>query len=84
VEDGFVSIVGRVKRFAKVAGEMVSLEMVERAANLAAPASMHGVSTQPDGSRGEAIVLFTTDTGLTREALINSARKLACRRLRSP
>lgn len=74
-DDGFVSIVGRVKRFAKVAGEMVSLEVVEKVALQASPGAMHGATTQPDGGRGEAIVLFTTDGALTREALVESARK---------
>ncbi len=83
-DDGFLSIIGRVKRFAKVAGEMVSLEVVERLAQMAAPGAMHGVSTRPDGSRGEAIVLFTTDTGLTREALVDSARKLGVPELAVP
>ena len=75
-EDGYLSIVGRVKRFAKVAGEMVSLEVVEKMATMAAPAAVHGASTQTDGARGEAIVLFTTDAALTRDALVSSARKL--------
>ncbi len=82
--EGYLSIVGRVKRFAKVAGEMVSLEVVERAANLAAPGAMHGVSTQPDGARGEAIVLFTTAVALTREALVESVRKLGVPELAVP
>ena len=63
---------------------MVSLEVVEQVATMAAPGSMHGVSTQPDGSRGEAIVLFTTDTALTREALVDSARKLGVPELAVP
>ncbi|MDO8312990.1 MAG: AMP-binding protein, partial [Sideroxyarcus sp.] len=75
-DDGFVAIVGRVKRFAKVAGEMVSLEVVEKIALQAAPGAVHGATTQPEGERGEAIVLFTTDKALTREALVESARKL--------
>ncbi|MDD5056749.1 MAG: bifunctional acyl-ACP--phospholipid O-acyltransferase/long-chain-fatty-acid--ACP ligase [Sideroxydans sp.] len=75
-DDGFVSIVGRVKRFAKIAGEMVSLEVVEKLATQASPNAMHGASTQPDGARGEVIVLFTTDAALTREALSASAKTL--------
>jgi acyl-[acyl-carrier-protein]-phospholipid O-acyltransferase/long-chain-fatty-acid--[acyl-carrier-protein] ligase len=73
-DEGFVSIVGRVKRFAKVAGEMVSLEVVEKLAIQASATAAHGASTQPDGARGEAIVLFTTDAGLTRDALAASAK----------
>jgi acyl-[acyl-carrier-protein]-phospholipid O-acyltransferase / long-chain-fatty-acid--[acyl-carrier-protein] ligase len=82
--DGFVSIVGRVKRFAKVAGEMVSLEVVEKLATHASPAAMHGASSQTDGSRGEAIMLFTTDPALTREALIASAQALGIPEIAAP
>lgn len=75
-EDGFVSIEGRVKRFAKVAGEMISLEVVEKLATHAISNAMHGATTQPDGTRGEAIVLFTTDATLTRDALTAAAKFL--------
>ncbi|MBU0621045.1 MAG: bifunctional acyl-ACP--phospholipid O-acyltransferase/long-chain-fatty-acid--ACP ligase [Gammaproteobacteria bacterium] len=83
-EDGFVSIVGRVKRFAKVAGEMVSLEVVEKLATQASAAAMHGATTQTDGARGEAIVLFTTDAALTREALSAAARTLGIAEIAVP
>ncbi len=83
-DDGFLSIAGRVKRFAKVAGEMISLDVVERMAAAAAPAAMHGVSTRSDGARGEAIVLFTTDQTLTREALVESARRMGVPELAVP
>jgi acyl-[acyl-carrier-protein]-phospholipid O-acyltransferase/long-chain-fatty-acid--[acyl-carrier-protein] ligase len=75
-DDGFVSIEGRVKRFAKVAGEMISLEVVEKLATHAIANAMHGATTQPDGTRGEAIVLFTTDAALTRDALSLAAKSL--------
>ena len=74
-DDGFVSIIGRVKRFAKVAGEMVSLEVVEKIALQASSAATHAATTQPDATRGETIVLFTTDAALTRDALVESAKK---------
>ena len=83
-DDGFVSIVGRVKRFAKVAGEMVSLEVVEKVALQASPGAMHGATTQPDGGRGEAIVLFTTDGALTRDVLVESAKKMGVAEITVP
>jgi acyl-[acyl-carrier-protein]-phospholipid O-acyltransferase/long-chain-fatty-acid--[acyl-carrier-protein] ligase len=73
---GFIHIKGRVKRFAKVAGEMVSLEVVEKIASTAAPEHQHAASTQTDVQRGENIVLFTSDPGLKREDLQIVAKNL--------
>lgn len=75
-DDGFIFIKGRVKRFAKVAGEMVSLEMVEKIAHTAAPEFPHAATTQADANRGESIVLFTTDNKLKREDLQMVAKNL--------
>lgn len=83
-DEGFVRILGRVKRFAKVAGEMVSLETVEQIANRAAPNSMHAATTQSDPQRGENILLFTTDTSVTRESLQIAARELGSPELAVP
>jgi acyl-[acyl-carrier-protein]-phospholipid O-acyltransferase/long-chain-fatty-acid--[acyl-carrier-protein] ligase len=71
--DGFVSILGRVKRFAKVAGEMVSLEVVEQIAIAASGSGQHAATARPDPQRGETIVLFTTDRALDRDALLAAA-----------
>jgi acyl-[acyl-carrier-protein]-phospholipid O-acyltransferase / long-chain-fatty-acid--[acyl-carrier-protein] ligase len=75
-DKGFIHIKGRVKRFAKVAGEMVSLEVVETIANTAAPEHSHAASTQVDAQRGECIILFSTDANLKREDLQIVAKNL--------
>ena len=75
-KEGFVHIRGRVKRFAKVAGEMVSLEVVEQIANTAAPAYQHAATSISDVQRGECIILFTTDKQLKREDLQIVAKNL--------
>jgi acyl-[acyl-carrier-protein]-phospholipid O-acyltransferase/long-chain-fatty-acid--[acyl-carrier-protein] ligase len=74
--DDFIHIRGRVKRFAKIAGEMVSLEVVEQIATRAAPSFQHAASTRADAGKGEAIVLFSTSPGLSREQLSAAARQL--------
>ena len=58
-EDGFVRILGRVKRFAKIGGEMVSLNAVEGYAQALWPDNTHAAISLPDSRKGERIVLFT-------------------------
>jgi len=74
--DGYLTILGRLKRFAKVAGEMISLEVVESIARAASVGATHAATSVNDAARGETIVLFTTDSRLTRDQLAAAARGL--------
>jgi acyl-[acyl-carrier-protein]-phospholipid O-acyltransferase/long-chain-fatty-acid--[acyl-carrier-protein] ligase len=74
--EGFLVVRGRVKRFAKIAGEMVSLEAVERIARHASPEHQHAASVLVVTELGESTVLFTTDPLLNRTLLLQAARKL--------
>jgi acyl-[acyl-carrier-protein]-phospholipid O-acyltransferase/long-chain-fatty-acid--[acyl-carrier-protein] ligase len=77
-EDGFVYVLGRLKRFAKVSGEMVSLTAVEDA--LAGAFPQHGprcmvaVVAEPDEDKGELLVAVSNCAGLTREEVRAAVR----------
>ena len=58
-EDGFIAIRGRLKRFAKIGGEAVSLAVVENIAAALWPDNSHAAVAVPDGRKGEQIVLVT-------------------------
>ena len=64
--DGFVWIKGRAKRFANIAGEMVSLAAVEDMAVDLWPDNPPAVVAMPDLKKGERIVMATTRPGATR------------------
>ena len=73
--EGFVTIKGRAKRFAKVAGVMVPLGAVEDFVAKVWPEAMHAVVAVPDPKRGEQLVLVTERGDATRAALATAARE---------
>jgi len=58
--DGYVIIKGRAKRFAKIAGEMVSLSAVEEVVAALYPKAVSGVVAIPETRKGEQLILVTT------------------------
>jgi acyl-[acyl-carrier-protein]-phospholipid O-acyltransferase/long-chain-fatty-acid--[acyl-carrier-protein] ligase len=72
-DDGFLSIRGRSKRFAKVGGEMVSLTVVEQLAMKAWENANHAAISLPDIKKGEQIILITTQKQATVSELSRSS-----------
>jgi acyl-[acyl-carrier-protein]-phospholipid O-acyltransferase / long-chain-fatty-acid--[acyl-carrier-protein] ligase len=72
--EGYLSIIGRVRRFAKIAGEMVSLGAAEALAEALWPGARHAVVALPDPRKGEQLVLVTDQKDAGAEALLAAAR----------
>jgi acyl-[acyl-carrier-protein]-phospholipid O-acyltransferase/long-chain-fatty-acid--[acyl-carrier-protein] ligase len=72
--DGLVKILGRVKRFAKLGGEMVSLLAVEEMLGKLWPTTRHAVIAIPDQRKGERLVLFTEEADADVGAIAAFAR----------
>ncbi|HEY8219213.1 MAG TPA: AMP-binding protein [Methylobacter sp.] len=76
-DEGFLSIRGRSKRFAKVSGEMVSLTAVEQLATNAWPDAHHAVISLPDPKKGEQVILVTTQKQATISDLAAASKGVA-------
>ncbi len=74
-EDGFITILGRAKRFAKLGGEMISLAAVEQLAAACWPEEQQAAVSLPDPVKGEKIVLLTTRRDPTRQELLVTAQR---------
>jgi acyl-[acyl-carrier-protein]-phospholipid O-acyltransferase/long-chain-fatty-acid--[acyl-carrier-protein] ligase len=72
--EGFATVLGRAKRFAKIAGEMVSLGAAEDLAQTLWPESKHAVVAVADARKGEQLVLVTDRADAGRDALLSAAR----------
>ncbi|HXZ16696.1 MAG TPA: AMP-binding protein, partial [Roseiarcus sp.] len=64
--EGFVAIKGRAKRFAKLAGELVSLAVIEDLLWGLWPDEAVACVSAPDPKRGERVILATTHKGATK------------------
>jgi len=72
--DGYITISGRLRRFAKIAGEMVSLNAVENFAASVWPDSAHAAVAISDDRRGEQVILLTIHPSADRSALQAAAK----------
>jgi acyl-[acyl-carrier-protein]-phospholipid O-acyltransferase / long-chain-fatty-acid--[acyl-carrier-protein] ligase len=68
-DDGFIRIVDRVSRFSKIGGEMVPHVKVEETINQVLGSAASAVTALPDEHRGERLVAFYAQNGITREDL---------------
>lgn len=74
--EGYIELLGRAKRFAKIGGEMISLTAVEELAAAVWPDCNHAAISLPDERKGEKIILFSEHEGADRKAFQEKAREL--------
>jgi acyl-[acyl-carrier-protein]-phospholipid O-acyltransferase/long-chain-fatty-acid--[acyl-carrier-protein] ligase len=82
--DGWITILGRVKRFAKIGGEMVSLTAAEDLAVGLWPDSRHAVIAVPDGRKGERLILVTDRSDAEVGRLIAHAHAVGAPEIAAP
>ncbi|MDD5585522.1 MAG: acyl-[ACP]--phospholipid O-acyltransferase [Alphaproteobacteria bacterium] len=74
-DEGYVKIIGRAKRFAKIGSEMISLAAVEALVQAAAPEKIVAVVAVPDARKGEQMILYTDSDAVTREKIVDIAQE---------
>jgi acyl-[acyl-carrier-protein]-phospholipid O-acyltransferase/long-chain-fatty-acid--[acyl-carrier-protein] ligase len=65
-KQGFIAIKGRAKRFAKIAGEMISFAAVEALGSELWPDALSAVASVPDARKGERLIMLTQKKDPTR------------------
>jgi len=75
IDDGFVRICGRAKRFAKLGGEMVSLGAIETLACGLWNDAQHVCLSFPDPRKGEQLLLVTDKAAANKDELLAYARQ---------
>jgi acyl-[acyl-carrier-protein]-phospholipid O-acyltransferase/long-chain-fatty-acid--[acyl-carrier-protein] ligase len=83
-DDGWVTIHGRVKRFAKIGGEMISLNAAESLAAGVWPDARHAVISMPDARKGERLVLVTDRLDASVGPLVAHAQTVGAPELAVP
>jgi acyl-[acyl-carrier-protein]-phospholipid O-acyltransferase/long-chain-fatty-acid--[acyl-carrier-protein] ligase len=73
--EGYVTIKGRAKRFAKIAGEMVSMTAAEALVCSLWPDDQHAVINLPDSRKGERLLLVTTRQAANVSAILAHGRE---------
>jgi acyl-[acyl-carrier-protein]-phospholipid O-acyltransferase/long-chain-fatty-acid--[acyl-carrier-protein] ligase len=68
-EDGFIRITDRLARFSKLGGEMIPHGKIEEAINSILGNAASAVTSIPDEQKGEKLVAFYTQNGITRDQL---------------
>jgi len=74
--EGYITLLGRAKRFAKIGGEMISLTAVEELAMATWPHFNHAAVSLADERKGEKIILVTENHEATRRQIQDRAREL--------
>jgi len=83
-DDDWITILGRVKRFAKIGGEMVSLTAAETLAASLWPDARHAVIAEADTRKGERLVLVTDQIGADVAQLVAHAQAVGIPELAAP
>ncbi|MGL5743028.1 MAG: AMP-binding protein [Legionella sp.] len=83
-EEGFITIAGRAKRFAKIAGEMVSLTAVEGIAASIWPELLHAAVSQKSPRKGEQIILFSEAAHADKTSFVKKIHELGYSELLVP
>lgn len=83
-EDGFISIKGRAKRFAKIGGEMVSLAAVEAHAGELWPTHLTAVSAVKDERKGEKLIMITDNPQASRADFLKHIKSTGAQDLMVP